>query len=94
LNWGQTRIISNKLFKDFLNLKLLKIDLDIEIQAKALKNERLLKWFGKRFQNKIWIFSKNEINLGLRNKNMHAIKYCLSNYSKKSYRSLGEMHFF
>jgi hypothetical protein len=34
------------------------------------------------FQNKIWIFPKSEINLGRRNKNMHAMKWNLSNYSK------------
>jgi hypothetical protein len=34
--------------------------------------------------------SKN--NLGLRNKNMHAMKYNLSNYLNFSYRYLGEMH--
>jgi hypothetical protein len=36
----------------------------------------------KRFKNEIWIFSKRENNLGFRNKNMHAMKCNLSNYSK------------
>jgi hypothetical protein len=38
------------------------------------------------------IFSKSENNLGFKNKNMHAMKYNLSNYLKFSYCYLGEMH--
>jgi RNA recognition motif-containing protein len=36
LNWSQTKINLNKIFKDFSNLELLKIDLNIQIQTKAL----------------------------------------------------------
>jgi hypothetical protein len=81
LNWGQTRINLNNFFEVFSNLNLLKISLNIQIQTKAL-NERLLNWFRKRFQNEIWIFLKNKIDLGLRNKNMHAMKCNLTKYSK------------
>jgi hypothetical protein len=42
LNWIQTRINLNKLFEDFSNLELWKIDLNIQIETKAL-NEGLLK---------------------------------------------------
>jgi hypothetical protein len=35
LNWGQTKINLNKLFKDFLNLEFLKIGLNIQIQIEA-----------------------------------------------------------
>jgi hypothetical protein len=45
--------------------------------------KKILKWNLNLF--------KNEINLGLRNKNMHAIKCNLSNYLKFSYCYLGEM---
>jgi hypothetical protein len=83
MNCCQTHINSNKFFEEFSNLELLKIDLDIQIQTKAL-NEGLLKWSGKTFQNEIWVFLKNETNLGLRNKNMHAMKRTLSNYLKIS----------
>jgi hypothetical protein len=31
LNWGQTRISKSKLFEDFSNLELLKIDLNIQV---------------------------------------------------------------
>jgi hypothetical protein len=75
-------IDSNKYFGGFSNLGLSKISLNIQIQTKAV-NEGLIKWFGKRFQNKIWIFLKSETNLGPRNKNMYAMKCNLSNYSKK-----------
>jgi hypothetical protein len=68
LNWDQTKIKLNKLFEDFSNLDL-KIDSNIQIQTKAL-NGGLLIWFRKRFQNEIGIFSKSEINLGLRKKCM------------------------
>jgi PHP family Zn ribbon phosphoesterase len=72
-------------------LELLKMSLNMQIQTKVV-NGRLLKWFWKDFKNEIQIFSKSEIDLGLRNKNMHAMKYNLSNYSKNSYLYLGEMH--
>jgi hypothetical protein len=52
LNWSQTKINLNKIFKDFSNLELLKIDLNIQIQTKAL-NGGLLNWFRKGSQNKI-----------------------------------------
>jgi hypothetical protein len=45
----------------------LKIGLNIQIQNKAL-NGGFLNQFGKRFKNEIQIFSKSEIDLGLRNK--------------------------
>jgi hypothetical protein len=35
LNWGQTKINLNKLFKDFSNLEFLKISLNIQIQTEA-----------------------------------------------------------
>jgi hypothetical protein len=41
LKWSQTRINLNKLFEDFSNLELLKIDLNIEIQTKALNGGHL-----------------------------------------------------
>jgi hypothetical protein len=37
LNWIQSRKKSNDLFGDFSNLKLLKIDSNIEVQTKAWK---------------------------------------------------------
>jgi hypothetical protein len=46
----------------------------------------------KDLKNEIWIFSKSKNKLGLKNKNMHAMKYIQSNYSKFSYRYLGAMH--
>jgi hypothetical protein len=52
LNWGKIRINSNKLFEGFLIMEVLEIDLNIQIQSKAL-NERLLNRIGKRFQNEI-----------------------------------------
>jgi hypothetical protein len=36
LNWSQSRKNSNELFGDFSNLKLLKIDSNIQVQTKAL----------------------------------------------------------
>jgi hypothetical protein len=35
LYWGQTKINLNKLFKDFSNLELFKISLNIQIQTKT-----------------------------------------------------------
>jgi hypothetical protein len=72
-------------------MELFKIGLNIQIQTKAL-NGGLLNWFGKRFKNEIQIFLKSKNNLGLRDKNMHAMKCNLWNYSKFSDRYLGEMH--
>jgi hypothetical protein len=46
--------------------------------------KKILKW------NLIFLKSKN--NLGLRYKNMYAMKCNLSNYSKFSYYYLGEMY--
>jgi hypothetical protein len=83
LNWGYTKINLNKFFEDFSNLELLEIDLN---------NSNLNQYFKRKTfkminQNKVWkfetkfkSFSKSEIDLGLRNKNMHAMKYDLSNY--------------
>jgi PHP family Zn ribbon phosphoesterase len=74
-------------------MELLKIGLNIQIQTKAL-NGGLLNRFRKRFKNEIQIFSKSEIDLGLRNKkNIHAMKCNLLNYSKIFYPYLGEMHY-
>jgi hypothetical protein len=42
LNWGQIGINSKKLFEGFSKMELLEIDLNIQIQIKAL-NGRLLK---------------------------------------------------
>jgi hypothetical protein len=78
---GQTKINLNKLFEYFLNLELFKSDSNIQIQTKAL-NRGLLKWSEKRFLNEIWIFSKSKNNLGPKNKNLHAMKCNISNYSK------------
>jgi hypothetical protein len=50
LNWGKIGINSSKLFKGFSIMGLLEIDLNIQIQSKAL-NGSLLNWFTKRFQN-------------------------------------------
>jgi hypothetical protein len=36
LNWGQTRISKSKLFEDFSNLELLKIDLNTQIFKSSL----------------------------------------------------------
>jgi hypothetical protein len=36
MSWSQTKINLNKLFEDFSNLKLWKIDSNIQIQTKAL----------------------------------------------------------
>jgi hypothetical protein len=36
LNWGQIGINSSKLFDGFSNIELLEIDLNIQIQTKAL----------------------------------------------------------
>jgi hypothetical protein len=47
LNWGQTKINLKKLFKDFSNLELFKISLNIQIQTKTL-NKGFLKWFRKK----------------------------------------------
>jgi hypothetical protein len=44
--------------------------------------------FGKGFKNEIQIFSKSEIDLGLRNNNMHTIKYNISNYSKTFHNTI------
>jgi hypothetical protein len=41
LNWGKIRINSDKLFEGFSIMELLKIELNIQIQSKAL-NGRLL----------------------------------------------------
>jgi hypothetical protein len=74
-------------------MEVLKIGLNIQIQTKAL-NGGLLNWFRKRFlKNEIQIFLKSRNNLGLRDKNMHDMKYNLSNYSKFSYCYLSEMHY-
>jgi hypothetical protein len=35
LNWSQTKVNLNKLFKDFSNLELFKISLNIQIQTKT-----------------------------------------------------------
>jgi PHP family Zn ribbon phosphoesterase len=51
-------------------MELLKIGLNIQIQTKAL-NGGLLNRFRKRFKNEIQIFSKSEIDLGLRNKKIY-----------------------
>jgi hypothetical protein len=69
LNWGQTKINLNTLYKDFSNLKLFKISLNIQIQTKAL-NRGLLNWLRKRFRQEIKIFLKSKIDLGLRKKCM------------------------
>jgi hypothetical protein len=50
LNWNKIKINSNQNFGYFSNLELLKIDLNIQIQAKALNGRLLNK---KRFQNEI-----------------------------------------
>jgi hypothetical protein len=44
------------------------------------------------FKMKFKSFQKSEIDLGLINKTMDAMKCNLSNYSKFSYLSLGGMH--
>jgi hypothetical protein len=36
MSWSQTKINLNKLFEDFSNMKLWKIDSNIQIQTKAL----------------------------------------------------------
>jgi hypothetical protein len=46
LNLDQTKINLNKLFKDFSNLELLKISLNMQIETKAI-NGRLLKMIWK-----------------------------------------------
>jgi hypothetical protein len=53
-------------------------------------NGRFASGIGKDFEIKFK--SKSEIDLGLKNKNMHAMKCNLSNYSKISDCYLGEMH--
>jgi hypothetical protein len=47
LNLDQTKINLNKLFKDFSNLELLKISLNMQIETKAI-NGRLLKMIWKK----------------------------------------------
>jgi hypothetical protein len=63
--------------------------LNTQIQIKAL-NGGLWKQFKK---NGIQIYLKSETNQGLSNKNMHAMKCNLSNYSKNFNRYLGEMQY-
>jgi hypothetical protein len=60
LSWGKTKINLNKHLEDFLNLKLFKISLNIQIQTKAL-NERLLNRFKKDFEMKFKCFQKTKL---------------------------------